>query len=190
MKTRNEIQLAGLCVAIAFGVAGCCCSKTSTQSPGLPSAAAARGKAGAVAKLNPTDGNTVRGEVFFSKEDEGIRVQGEIIGLTPGKHGFHIHDKGDCSAADGSSAGGHFNPSGMPHGGPKDGQRHLGDLGNINANELGIARFAYSDNRISLEGVNSIIGHAVVVHSQADDLKSQPAGNAGGRVACGVIEKQ
>jgi Cu-Zn family superoxide dismutase len=117
-------------------------------------------------------------------------VEGEIIGLKPGKHGFHIYNIGDCSAADDSSSNGHFNPTGMPHGGPRDGLRHLGDLGNINANKLGIARFAFTDNRISLKGVNSIIGHSVVVHAEADDLKSQPSGNAGARVACGVIVKQ
>ena len=117
-------------------------------------------------------------------------MEGEINGLTPGKHGFHIHEKGDCSAADASSAGGHFNPTGMPHGGRRGSQRHLGDLGNITADKSGIARFAFTDGWITLAGVNSIIGHAVVVHAQADDLKSQPSGNAGARVACGVIEKQ
>jgi len=147
-------------------------------------------KAVAVARLNPTQGNHVQGTVFFSKETEGIRVTGDITGLTPGKHGFHIHEKGDCSAPDGSSAGGHYNPTGMPHGGPKDVEQHVGDLGNITANSEGVAKFAYTVKWFRLTGENSIIGRAVIVHAQADDLKSQPSGNAGPRVACGVIEKQ
>jgi superoxide dismutase, Cu-Zn family len=190
MKTRNELKLAGLCVAIALGVGGCGSDKTSIQSSGYSTADSTRGRAGAIARLSPTGGNTARGDVFFSKETEGVRVEGEIIGLTPGKHGFHIHDKGDCSAPDASSAGGHYNPTGMPHGGPRDGMRHVGDLGNITANQSGTARFAYTDNRISLEGKHSIIGHSVVVDAGADDLQSQPSGNAGARVACGVVQKK
>lgn len=142
----------------------------------------------AVAILNPTQGSEVYGRVAFAPVDKGILVVAEVHGLTPGKHGFHIHEKGDCSAPDGSSAGGHFNPTNMPHAGPDAEKRHVGDLGNIEADENGDAFYERVDTVIKLEGENSIIGKAVIVHSGVDDLETQPTGDAGGRLACGVIE--
>jgi len=141
----------------------------------------------AVAVLHPTQGNSVEGSVTFTKADAGLKVNVHVTGLTAGKHGFHIHEFGDCSAADGASAGGHFNPSGEPHGAPTDAQRHTGDLGNIEANAAGVADLEYTDSRAALDGPNSVLGRGVIVHSGADDLKTQPTGNAGGRLACGVI---
>jgi len=143
--------------------------------------------ADAVAVLSPTQGNQAHGTVYFTRVKDGVRIDGEVTGLTPGAHGFHIHEKGDCSAPDASSAGGHYNPMKMPHGSPSSAQRHLGDFGNIEANTSGLAKFSRIDHAATLDGPNSIIGHAVVVHADPDDLKSQPAGNAGKRVACGVI---
>ncbi len=144
----------------------------------------------AVAELQPTEGNQVTGTVTFVSENGSIKVTADLEGLEPGRHGFHIHEKGDCSAPDASSAGGHFNPTGAPHGGPSDpaDQRHVGDLGNIEADSDGKARLEMTDDVISLEGENSIIGKAVVVHSQPDDLETDPTGEAGDRLACGVIE--
>ncbi len=142
---------------------------------------------GAVAILVPTQDSQVRGLVVFLKETEGIRVQGQIIGLSPGKHGFHVHEYGDLRSEDGTAAGGHFNPTGEPHAGRKDEERHVGDLGNIEANEEGIAAFDFLDKRMSFEGKSSILGRGLVVHAEADDLESQPSGDAGGRVAVGVI---
>src|SRR5439155_26073181 len=127
--------------------------------------------------------------VYFIKVSDGVRVEGEVTGLKPGKHGFHVHEKGDCSAPDASSAGSHYNPSGMPHGEPGAAKRHAGDFGNIEANAGGIARFSMVDHTITVEGPNSVIGHGLIVHANPDDF-SQPVGNAGPRVACGVIEKQ
>lgn len=141
----------------------------------------------AVAVLHPTAGNEVSGEVRFSKAPKGIEISAEISGLSPGRHGFHIHQWGDCSAPDGTSAGGHFNPFNTRHGAPGDKERHVGDLGNLDAGADGIAHFEMVDKVISLTGPNSIIGRAVIVHAGEDDLKSQPTGNAGARVACGVI---
>ena len=141
----------------------------------------------AVCVLHPTEGNDVKGIVTFTREGNMIKVVADVSGLTPGKHGFHIHEFGDCSAPDGSSAGGHFNPTGMHHGAPTDMDRHVGDLGNIEADVNGNAHYEWSDSVISFSGIKSIIGHAVVVHGGADDLKSQPSGAAGPRVACGVI---
>ena len=141
----------------------------------------------AVAVLHPTEGSEVHGVVTFTGTDDGVKVTGEISGLTPGLHGFHIHEFGDCSAADGKSAGGHFNPAGTEHGGPDSPEHHVGDLGNIEANEEGIATVDVTSKMIEFDGENSILGRGLIVHAGQDDLKSQPSGNAGGRVACGVI---
>jgi superoxide dismutase, Cu-Zn family len=141
----------------------------------------------AVVRIVPTNGNTVSGFVRFKTEKTGVRVIAELKGLTPGKHGFHIHQKGDCTAADGTSAGGHFNPTKYPHGGPNDKHRHVGDLGNITADNSGLGLIDHVDHTIKLNGANSIIGRSIVVHANHDDLNSQPSGFAGPRQACGVI---
>ncbi|MGB3649609.1 MAG: superoxide dismutase family protein [Rivularia sp. (in: cyanobacteria)] len=144
----------------------------------------------AVVNLQPTEGNNVSGKVTFTPEPSGVQVVADITGLSPGKHGFHVHEKGDCSAPDASSAGGHYAPNNSPHGAPEDpaNQRHVGDLGNITADASGNAKYNRVDNIISLDGANSIVGKAVIVHSGADDLTSQPSGDAGSRLACGVIQ--
>lgn len=142
----------------------------------------------AKSKVFPTKGNETRGEVFFTVIPEGVRIVADFEGLTPGQHGFHIHDKGDCSATDASSAGGHFNPSNTKHGGPESSEKHAGDLGNLVADEQGRAHYEWTTSQITLNGENSIIGRSVVVHADPDDFTSQPAGNSGSRVGCGVIE--
>jgi Cu-Zn family superoxide dismutase len=141
----------------------------------------------AAAILSPTQGNAVSGAIHFTQEKQGVKIVAEVTGLTPGEHGFHIHEFGDCTAADASSAGAHFNPSHQPHGGPDAHHRHAGDLGNLVADAAGKAHYERIDQTISLMGTASIIGHAIIVHEKPDDLRSQPVGNAGGRVACGVV---
>lgn len=141
----------------------------------------------AIAVIHPTEGNTAHGTVSFTREDGGVRVVAQVHGLTPGKHGFHIHEFGDCSAPDGTSAGGHYNPTGHPHAGPEDDMRHAGDLGNLVANGDGEATLTWLDPMIELNGPNSIVGRGVIVHAGEDDLMSQPTGAAGARVGCGVI---
>jgi superoxide dismutase, Cu-Zn family len=142
----------------------------------------------AEAKLAPTVGNSVGGLVSFSQDGDKIRVRAEISGLTPGPHGFHVHDKGDCSAPDATSAGGHFNPSGKAHGNPEQAEHHAGDLPQLVADASGVARITVDSDAFSITGGSTnIIGRSVVVHAAADDFKSQPAGNSGARIACGVI---
>ena len=142
----------------------------------------------AIAVLHPTAGNKVSGTVTFTEVADGVQVQAEITGLAPGNHGFHVHEFGDCSAADGSSAGGHFNPTNQPHAGPDALERHVGDMGNVEADASGKAKLDYVDHQISLTNdQQSVIGRSVVVHAKADDLKSQPAGDSGARISCGVI---
>ena len=141
----------------------------------------------AVAVLHPTQGNNVTGTVYFSRTPKGIEVKADVMGLNPGKHGFHIHEFGDCTALDGTSAGGHFNPENQPHAGPEQAKRHVGDLGNIEADNSGNAHYDRTDNQLKFEGRDSIIGRGIIVHAGIDDLVSQPSGNAGPRIACGVI---
>lgn len=141
----------------------------------------------AVAVFQPTEGNKARGTVTFTQVGSNVKVVAQIEGLTPGKHGFHIHEFGDCSSKDGSAAGGHFNPAAAQHGAPEAPQRHAGDMGNIDANQEGVARLEYNDPVMKLNGPGSIIGRGMIVHANPDDLKTQPTGNAGGRLACGVI---
>ncbi len=129
----------------------------------------------------------VKGVVHFTATEDGIEITGEISGLKPGDHGFHIHEFGDCSSADPKCHGGHFNPDKKKHGGPEDVERHVGDLGNIKANGRGVATIHMKDRLIALSGPRSIIGRAVILHAKADDLKSQPAGDAGDRIAGGVV---
>jgi Cu-Zn family superoxide dismutase len=141
----------------------------------------------AIAVLHPTAGNNVTGLVTFSKSGDEIKVVADVTGLTPGKHGFHVHEFGDCSSSDGNSAGGHFNPKHKQHGAPDASDRHACDLGNIEADASGKAHLEWSDKVMKLSGADSIVGHSVIVHEKVDDLKTQPTGNAGGRLACGVI---
>lgn len=142
----------------------------------------------AEAKLAPTAGNAANGLVSFSQDGDKLRVSAEISGLTPGPHGFHVHDKGDCSAPDATSAGGHFNPGGKAHGSPEQPEHHAGDLPQLVADAAGVARFTVDSDALSIgSGAANIVGRSVVVHAAADDFKSQPAGNSGARIACGVI---
>ncbi|QGY48043.1 superoxide dismutase family protein [Maribellus comscasis] len=142
----------------------------------------------AVCVLHPTEGNDVKGIVTFTESSTGVvTVIADLEGLTPGKHGFHIHQYGDCTKPDGTSAGGHFNPEHKDHGGPTDMDRHVGDLGNIEAGEDGTAHIELTDTMLKLNGASSIIGRGIIVHAGEDDLTSQPTGAAGARVACGVI---
>lgn len=141
-----------------------------------------------VSVLHPTVGNSVNGVVRFFEEEEGIRVVAEVYDLAPNSsHGFHIHQYGDCSAVDGTSAGGHFNPQDTQHGGPESDERHVGDLGNIEVDENGFAQLDVVDPMLSFEGENNIIGRGIIIHEGEDDLESQPTGAAGSRLACGVI---
>lgn len=142
----------------------------------------------AVCQLAPTQGSKVMGEVKFTQHQGYVTVKAHVTGLTPGKHGFHIHESGDCSAPDASSAKGHFNPAKHEHGSPNSANRHAGDLGNLVANSKGVADYERKDKVIQLSGADSIIGRGIIVHEKVDDYKTQPTGNAGARVACGEIK--
>lgn len=141
----------------------------------------------AVAVVHPTEGNDVRGTVTFTAEPDGMRIAVRLTGLTSGEHGFHIHQRGDCSAPDGTSAGGHYDPFDAPHGAPDSERRHVGDLGNLTADAMGAVTAEFLDPLVALNGAASVIGRAVIVHAQPDDFTTQPTGAAGARQGCGVI---
>ncbi len=143
----------------------------------------------AIAVIHPTPGNKVHGTVTFTDLGNGkVRVVADLEGLTPNsKHGFHVHQYGDCSAPDATSAGGHYNPGNHQHAGPMVEMRHAGDLGNIEADAKGNAHLDLTVDNITINAKNEVLGRAVIVHAKADDLKSQPTGDAGGRIGCGVI---
>ncbi|HEY0877381.1 MAG TPA: superoxide dismutase family protein [Zeimonas sp.] len=148
-------------------------------------------RASAQANAAPTQGHTAKGTVDFTQRGDDVVLAASFTGLSPGPHGFHIHEKGDCSAADATSAGGHFNPTGRQHGDPMQGEHHLGDLPMLQADANGNARLNATIRGASLRGgATNLVGRAVVVHAQRDDLRSQPAGDSGARVACGVIASE
>lgn len=142
------------------------------------------------AVLQPAPGEDISGEVLFEETDQGVRIRAVVNGLPPGEHGFHVHEHGVCEPPDFTSAGEHFNPDGNPHG-PPGPDTHAGDFGNIEAFTGDVAAekiMTSQDITLQEEGLDSIIGRAVIVHADRDDLVSQPSGDAGARLACGVVE--
>ena len=173
---RSTVVIVTSMVAIPVLLAGC-------SSMGLVSPAA-------TATLAPTKGSQVSGTVNFTQRGDRLIVEAKVTGLTPGLHGFHIHEKGNCTAPDGSSAGPHFSPVPAQHGGPDTPAHHGGDLGNLTADSTGTAIAKIEVKGLSLgTGEDSIIGRSVIVHEKADDLKTQPSGASGARLACGLISK-
>lgn len=160
----------------------------SAPTPATP-AAQSTAKSATV-NLASASGSLVSGKLTVVPMGNGVHLTGEVGGLSPGStHAIHIHEKGDCSAADASSAGGHFNPAAQPHGKVGSGAHHGGDMDNLVANAEGVAQVNAHAEGVTLGGgaANDVAGKAVIVHAAADDYRTQPTGNAGGRVACGVI---
>ena len=139
------------------------------------------------AKLEARSDSSARGVVSFTEIEKNMKVFVDITGINPGEHGFHIHEVGDCSAFDGSSAKGHYNPDSKAHGHHVGTERHAGDMPNLLADDYGTVRTTLFVSGLTLSGDKSIVGRSVVVHAAPDDYKSQPAGNSGKRIACGVI---
>jgi len=145
----------------------------------------------ATASLRPTAGNNTSGTVRFVQSGDQVLVSGEVRGLKPGaEHGFHVHEKGDCSSPDGNSAGGHFNPEGKPHGQHGQGPYHAGDLPSLKADANGVAAFSFESKSIRVgSGITDVVGKGLIVHRDPDDFTTQPTGNSGPRLACAVIVK-
>jgi superoxide dismutase, Cu-Zn family len=187
MAHKFHWLLAGV---IGVGLAGAC----STNAADKPAAAEKADKAAAKSAMANVQGagehkDKVKGRLRFAEVDGGVKVTGEITGLTPGKHGFHIHEKGELTDDKLTSAGGHFNPGKHKHGGPDTPEKHAGDLGNITADEKGVAKVNATFKGVSLSGAeDGIIGRSVIVHAKEDDMKTDPSGNSGDRIAGGKIE--
>lgn len=144
---------------------------------------------GVQARLESRSGSNVSGTVSFAQSGDAIVVTASISGLKPNaEHGFHIHEKGDCSAPDASSAGGHFNPAASAHG-HRGAAHHEGDMPNIKADGAGDARYEARLEGAKVSDAQGIVGRSVVVHRDPDDYKTQPAGNSGPRIACGLIQR-
>jgi superoxide dismutase, Cu-Zn family len=144
----------------------------------------------AVAVVHPTShASEVHGTVRFTQLDSGVRVVADIEGLSPtAKHGFHIHEFGDCTGDTKTVGGGHYNPDGEQHGGPEAAHRHAGDFGNLETDDKGHAHYERVLTGISVAGDhNPVLGRSVIIHEHADDLSTQPSGNAGERIGCGII---
>ena len=181
---RNEIR-SSLIAALASSLLVACAASVPKATP-----VASTAKEASV-NLASASGSLVSGKLVIVPMGDGVHITGEVGGLKPGDvRGFHIHEKGDCSAADASSAGGHFNPAATPHGRAGHGAHHAGDGDNLVADAQGVARVDAHFAGVSLggAGANDIAGRALIVHANADDYSSQPAGNAGARVACGIIQ--
>jgi len=183
-----------LLLVVLLATGGIACAQTSAVTPETKASAAlpeAQTPVGASAELKATVGNGVSGTLKLTPQQGGVQMTGSIKGLTPNtQHGFHIHEKGDCSAPDASSAGAHYNPTGQPHGNPAAAARHLGDMPNIQSDAKGVAKVDLVINDVTLRTgeASDIVGKSVVLHEKVDDYKSQPAGNSGDRIACAVIK--
>jgi Cu-Zn family superoxide dismutase len=194
-KFRRDLVL--LVITGALVGAGCSreqepVAKESTATT-VPAVAPATAAMVAVAQMQAREGLAISGSISFTQAepDAAVAVAAHFEGAVEGLHGLHVHDVGDCSADDFTSAGGHFNPAGVPHGGPEDAERHVGDLGNIECGEDGVCYLQIESDLLTVEvGPTSVIGRAVILHEKMDDLTSQPTGAAGSRLACGVIELQ
>lgn len=145
----------------------------------------------ATAQLQATRGNTTTGEVRFVQQGDRVLVSGEVRGLKPNAvHGFHVHEKGDCSSGDGMSTGGHFNPMGKKHGMHGGSEHHVGDLPSLKADAAGVVRFSFESTSVAVgSGSHDIVGRGLIVHRDPDDYTTQPTGNAGPRLACAVITR-
>jgi len=184
MRTKSlvpAVLLAAFAVA-ALPLAGC-------ASHAAAPAASADMATEAVARVYPTDGNHAAGVVRFTAIPGGLHIVAELTGLTPnGMHAFHVHQFGDATSADGTSAGGHYNPANHPHGAPDPSMHHAGDLGNVQADANGNAHHVMDVMGLSISGpMNAVVGRSVILHAGHDDFTTQPTGNAGGRIGCGVI---
>ena len=173
----------GLVTLSACALAPAACS--AHRAPG------SSGTAKASAPLQARSGSSVHGTATFQARDGGVEMRLTVTGATPGPHAVHLHEKGDCSDPEAKSAGAHWNPTNAPHGNPSTPPCHRGDIGNLEVDAKGEGTLVYRSSTWTIGGdpATDVIGKAVIVHAQVDDFTSQPAGNAGARVACGVVAR-
>ena len=178
----------------AFSWTGAGCTDRGTKPKEEPAAkpaapAPAKGKV-ARAAIEGRSSSKLSGEAVFTEVEGGVKVEVHVASAPPGKHAVHIHEKGDCSAPDASSAGTHFNPDSHPHGAPTAAQHHAGDFGNMEVAADGAGKLELVAKSLTVkEGTHSVVGRSIIIHEKEDDF-SQPVGNAGGRIGCGVIKAE
>jgi Cu-Zn family superoxide dismutase len=213
----KQISLLALAVAVASIAAGCgrnddaAPAATTPQSapapagdsptvatatePGTAPGSSATGETAteAAVQLSSTQGNTANGGLKISAAGSGVRISGMVQGLKPdSEFGFHFHEKGDCSAPDATSAGAHFNPNNQQHGSPEGQPHHAGDMPNVKSDAQGVAEVSIDNPDVTLQSgqPNGVLGKALVMHAKPDDYKTQPSGDSGDRIACGVVAVQ
>lgn len=191
MNRRNALlKTAALTFAASLGFV-CSCTASSQQGAHQhASTAASPAPSSATAELEGKEGSKISGKVVFKQAGGEVKITAHVSGVEGGgSRGFHLHEVGDCTPPDFTSAGSHFNPSGAPHGAPTAAQHHAGDLGNIQIGADGSGHLELTSRGMTVgPGPSSVVGRAVILHEKADDLTTQPTGNAGGRVACGVVK--
>jgi Cu-Zn family superoxide dismutase len=180
MMTRQFLTVGGALLALAL--AGC--PKEPEVKPTPPPVAGPT----ASADIRGPGGSKLTGKASFQQRENKVAVRVEVQGAPPGEHGVHVHEKGDCSDPEFKSAGGHFNPTGVNHGGPNSPVHHPGDFGNMVVKEDGTGVLELETDLLTVpEGTMSVVGKSIIVHEKPDDLTTQPTGNAGGRIGCGEI---
>lgn len=190
MNRQNALlKTAALGFAASLGFV-CSCTASSQAAHHHASAAVSPVPSSATAELEGKEGSKISGKVVFKEVEGGVKITAHVDGVEGGgARGFHLHEVGDCTPPDFTTAGSHFNPGGAPHGAPTAAQHHAGDLGNIQIGADGSAHYEITSHGLTVApGPTSVVGRAVILHEKADDLTTQPTGNAGGRVACGVVK--
>jgi len=178
---RSALALATLALLLA-----CASSKTSSPAAAPPPSAPR-----ASAKIEAKSGSTLTGTAVFTQNGDTVHVVVDVANAPEGVHAVHLHEKGDCSAPDAMSAGGHFNPMKTEHGSPDAPAHHAGDFGNMTVGGDGHGHLELDATMLTVNpGDHSVAGHAIVVHAKEDDMHTQPTGNAGGRIGCGVVEQK
>jgi Cu-Zn family superoxide dismutase len=178
----KKVVLWGMSLVVVSGLVSVACAEAKTKAVAKSNMAEA--------KIEPKSGSTATGEATFEQKGGKVTLNLSLEKTSPGTHAVHIHDKGDCSSPDGKSAGEHWNPTSEPHGKWGVDGFHLGDIGNVQVGPDGKGTLTLTTDKWNIGGggPNDVVGHAIIVHGGVDDFKSQPAGNAGPRVGCGVIE--
>jgi Cu-Zn family superoxide dismutase len=185
MNTLRRLWALAFALVLLAGLAGCSSSQSSRSAAPPPAAAGPH----LTAMIEGRSGSALTGTATFTQASGAVHIVVDVNNAPEGVHAVHLHEKGDCSAPDALSAGGHFNPTHMPHGSPDAPNHHAGDFGNMTVGADGHGHLELDSTILTIApGEMSVAGHAVVVHAKLDDMTTQPTGNAGGRIGCGVVK--
>lgn len=184
-NTLSSLRCFGLALTATVGLVAC--APAADKKPDKPAGGGSEGPV-AVTTLEARSNSSIKGQATFTQAGDKVRIVVEVSGATPGQHGLHVHENGDCSAPDAKSAGNHFNPGSAEHGAPDKAAHHAGDFGNLTVGEDGSGKLELLTDQITVNpGTTSVVGRALVLHEKVDDTTTQPTGNSGSRIGCGVI---